>query len=993
MPSVQDKYRLLSDPALSNFLVRRYEGLMAETWWWLDPMPNLAIANLPERLEYARRMTGIHGEGDPIWGASIIHMAEQAAGTPFSIEGPESAVKRSMDFMFSAPGGYRDMLKQLCLSWVTSDLGAPLEIIWEAPRKIRDGVYYKPKPIGLDIFDPAHIRPVAPLTMEYPFAYRTTRQGALARTVPAEWESLFRSNEILLHKNAVARIVNLPQTNEELLGIGVSPTAIAVPEWKIAMGFLSLLLQDSTNMSAYNIMVGQGVSEEQVVQAMENRERRLREGHTHALSSALMIFANEDALGDGSDVPKIFGVPLRRYAENWNWRSWWEMRIQIYSTILGISPMSIIMSIYARANQSGAQYASDEAGVRRSSLMVGLSDIFADLVGQLGATFQYRNHRLADRDREYVVLKTAFEAWKIAFESNINGVPLLGETPEIAAERARTMMAEQRLIKDEYANNEKSVEWDHEVDGTLAGDGSSKHGQTKNLAYLAAALKGERWIEVEIDPSGESTKVKQSVIGRCVLREPKRPVQWRGWQQMQRNTTLMNAAAVLKQATQYRSSMMVALYPSLSDAAALALPGEGGVVKAEDLHATLFYTSDKGSIKAPLTTIKHVVSTLAAKTPVQPAVLGGVLLFAKQNDKGERALCAQVDSEGVHEVHEDVVDALEAIGVESDSEHGFTPHITLAYLADGAPEPAVPLDQRQVIFDRIGLAWGGNMTFYPLQPMAEKESRALRGAPRKQKEVQEAWEADLEKSLRKFWRQVKQAGPPPTAQGQPSDDPQISDRDLDALQGYVDRWEMGIDAILDDTDVTIDRKLHEKAEQAKQHIDAIQQEIDSKRNQRVLLALLAIFVLSDETQRLGAARITQGMGLSGMAADAPLLLRELQRLGLYVQGSLTPDLINEFLNAGKLSTRLDRRMMVFYGGALWSAMQIAVMEMAPAGTVMRVDGPIDENNCRESDPGDGVACETIQGKTYVVGVDWMPVLGRDTKCGQACRHWWEVVQM
>jgi len=421
--------------------------MMTETWWWLDPMPNLSLANLPDRLEYARRMTGIHGKGDPIWGASIAHMGEQAAGTPFSIEGPESAVKKSMDFMFSAPGGYRDMLKKMVLSYVTSDMGALLEVYYTAPQRIREGVYYKPKPMGLDVFDPAHIRPVAPSNMDYPFAYRTTKQSGLTRPMPAGWEELFRSNEIPLHKETVGRIVNLPQTNEELLGIGVSPTAIAVPHWQIAMGFFSLLLQDSTNMSAYNIMVGQGVTEEQVVQAMENREKRLREGHTHALSSALMIFANEDALGDGSDGPKIFGVPLRRYAENWNWRAEWEMRIQNYSTILGISPMSIIMSIYARANQSGAQFASDEAGVRRSSLMVGLSDIFADLVGQLGATFQYRNHRLADRDREYIVLKTAFEAWKTAYESNINGVPLLGETPEIAAQRVRTMMAEQRLIK------------------------------------------------------------------------------------------------------------------------------------------------------------------------------------------------------------------------------------------------------------------------------------------------------------------------------------------------------------------------------------------------------------------------------------------------------------------------------------------------------------------------------------------------------------------
>lgn len=981
MPSVQDKYQVLNNPGLNHYLRNRYEALLGETWWWLEPMPTLSLANLRDRVGFSRRMSGIHGQGDPIWGASIVHMAEQAAGTPFSIEGPESAVKRSMDFMFSAPGGYRDMIKQACLNWVTSDQGAQMEVIWEAPRRIRDGVYYKPKPVGMDVFDPVRIRPVAPQNMPYPFAYQTDRQDRSLVPLPAGWENVFRSNEIPLSRQAVARMVNLPQTDEGMLGVGVSPTAIAAPEWQIAMGFLGLLLQDSTNTSAYNILVGKGLSESQIIEAMENRQKRLEEGHTHALASALMLFANDDVLGDGDSGPQINGVPLRRYAENWDWRAWWEMRIQIYSTILGISPMSIIMSIYARANQAGAQYAADEAGVRRSSLMVGLSDIFAELVGLLGATFQFRSHRLADRDREYAVFKTAMEAWKMAYETNINGVPLLADTPQEAARRARAMMAEQRLVKDEYAEGEDYVEWDHETDGTLT---------EKRMAYLGAALKGERWVQVEVDPSGESTKVKRNVIGRCILRAPGRPAQWRGWQAVQRDAALMNAAAVLKQAAQHRSSMMIALYPSLPDAAALALPGEGGIVKAEELHATLVYIGDKSSIRTPLATIKHVVSTLAAKTPVQSAVLGGVLLFAKKNAKGERALCAQVDSEGVHEVQEDMVDALEAIGVEVNSEHSFTPHITLAYVADGAPEPAAPLDQRQVIFDRIGLAWGGNVTYYPLQPMAEKESRALKGAPRKQKEVQEAWEADLEKSLRKFWRKVKQVEPTVSLQGQPPEEPDISDRDLADLQEYLDRWDRGIDAIL--ADVATDRNLYEKAEAAKMHVEAIQQEIDSNRNHRLLLALLAIFILSDETQRNGAARITQGMGLTGLEADAPLLLSELQRLGLYVQGSLTPDLIGEFLSAGRFSTRLDRRMMVFYGGALWSAMQLAVMEAAPAGTRMRVDGPIDENNCRESDPGPGVACETIQGKVYVVGQDLMPVLGRDTKCGQACRHWWTVVE-
>jgi hypothetical protein len=219
-----------------------------------------------------------------------------------------------------------------------------------------------------------------------------------------------------------------------------------------------------------------------------------------------------------------------------------------------------------------------------------------------------------------------------------------------------------------------------------------------------------------------------------------------------------------------------------------------------------------------------------------------------------------------------------------------------------------------------------------------------------------------------------------------SERPPFTDRQAEQLQDHLDRWDMGIIAL-----EASDFGSREKLDAARAHLENLQAELnrkDGERNTWLLLAALAIFAFSDTVQRRGESYIREGMMLAGMPADHAILWFELQNLGAYLQGSLAPDLIGEYVGRGNLSQRLERRMLIFYGGALWSAMQLATMTMAEPGTRLRVEGPQDSGNCRESDPGEGVACETIVGQTYTVGTDVLPVLGRDTKCRQACRHWW-----
>ena len=803
--SVQDKHL----PEAVAVLWRNRYAQWLENAWWLDAMPTYAPDNFKRRHEFAQKMSGRDGDGDPVWAGATMHLTEQIPGSPWSVEGPERAVEATVALMHSAPGGYRMFLKQIVNAWITSDLGPCVEIIYTSPRRIRDGVATRPLPIGLDIFDPQRIRLIATEKEAYPFAY-TTQRTITSRPGGVDLTGILKGNEIPMHQNSVRRVVNMPQTDEALFGWGVSPTALYCKEWTIAMGQLALLLQDSINTSAYTLLTARGLTAEQVDQAMSDRARRLADGTNNPLASALMLFGENDFMSE-ANAPMVTGLPLRRYPEQWNWGKWLEERIQLACTILGISPLAVMQSLYSRTTQAGTQAASDESGVRRSSMLVGLGDIWDWLAGQLGASFSYRSHRIADRDREFGVLRTAVEAWKFLYEATNNGIPLLADTAQEAAARARTMMVEQKIIRADYAEGEQVVRWDT---GEGAGSGTaapsagrgSGTSSAKMLAYLAAAANHDRYVRVEVDPTETGTRASTTVLGTCKLRDPSRPVLWRG-------------------------------------------------MSAEQ--------------------IQHI----ARLRELRDALLPGVAL-----------------KEG-----------------------------------------------------------GG---------------RAPANAPRAMRKAQEDWEGEIDRLLAELNANLQAPW---------------KEANKEKLLQLIDRWQTNArDAaiVAPDKMATAERLI----EEAYQAVEA--------NDDKKMAVLLALLLFADALQRRGEAAIVEAMralSIKESPVVAEVMAQILTRHGSYVTGSLTPDMVDFWQRSERLSAGLGRRVKVWYGGALWSAMNQLMLAAADYGVMVRVDGPMDENNCMTSDPGSGVACEEIVGRTYRVGVDEIPNLGIDTKCGQACRHFYTVL--
>lgn len=163
------------------------------------------------------------------------------------------------------------------------------------------------------------------------------------------------------------------------------------------------------------------------------------------------------------------------------------------------------------------------------------------------------------------------------------------------------------------------------------------------------------------------------------------------------------------------TGVMVALIP---DAAALqALADTEGVTEpADQLHLTLCYLGD--SSEQPLATNKaRVIDAVASWATAHGRTLRGEIngagRFFHSEDDGTNAVFVSPDVPGLPELRQTLVEAIESAGFDYAQNHGFTPHITVAYVPEEAPTPPIRIST-PVIFDHATLAWGDEQYDFPL---------------------------------------------------------------------------------------------------------------------------------------------------------------------------------------------------------------------------------------------------------------------------------------
>jgi 2'-5' RNA ligase len=162
------------------------------------------------------------------------------------------------------------------------------------------------------------------------------------------------------------------------------------------------------------------------------------------------------------------------------------------------------------------------------------------------------------------------------------------------------------------------------------------------------------------------------------------------------------------------TGVMVALYPSAETAAALALdagaaPEGSRVLPASELHLTLAYLGDVEDItRMSQGDLMRMIAEFAPKNPVIRGWVDGLARFNTEWE-GFNPVVLLYDCDYLMWMRNWLMDWLPA-----QSAHGFIPHITLAYVPVESATPDVRPERREVIFDRIGVAWGDQVTLFPL---------------------------------------------------------------------------------------------------------------------------------------------------------------------------------------------------------------------------------------------------------------------------------------
>lgn len=177
-----------------------------------------------------------------------------------------------------------------------------------------------------------------------------------------------------------------------------------------------------------------------------------------------------------------------------------------------------------------------------------------------------------------------------------------------------------------------------------------------------------------------------------------------------------------------RNGAMVALYPSPDVAETLA---QDAGEPAEDLHLTLAFLGDASELEG-VDALKAVVAGIAAAAPPLTGEVAGIGHFTAGP---EPVTYASPDVPGLAELRQAVCDGCEGAGAEPSTDHGWTPHITLAYAHS---EPDIP--NLALAFNTLSLVVAGERTDYPLsgKQAAEGDHMGLLDRLRREHEIDKA---------------------------------------------------------------------------------------------------------------------------------------------------------------------------------------------------------------------------------------------------------------
>lgn len=159
------------------------------------------------------------------------------------------------------------------------------------------------------------------------------------------------------------------------------------------------------------------------------------------------------------------------------------------------------------------------------------------------------------------------------------------------------------------------------------------------------------------------------------------------------------------------TGVMIALYPSFDVATKLSeIIGDDSEPVGE-LHVTLAFLGELDEVEDPDRLVELVREFAAQAAPLAGQYSG----FGRFTIPDGDAFYASVDVPELSAFREDLLDILDDEGIAWRTNHGFTPHTTLAYLEPDEPNPFDRLDEViPVEFDMVSVAVGGDVWDFPL---------------------------------------------------------------------------------------------------------------------------------------------------------------------------------------------------------------------------------------------------------------------------------------
>lgn len=166
------------------------------------------------------------------------------------------------------------------------------------------------------------------------------------------------------------------------------------------------------------------------------------------------------------------------------------------------------------------------------------------------------------------------------------------------------------------------------------------------------------------------------------------------------------------------NGLMVGYWLDAETAGQLAI--EGGEA-AEDLHLTLCYCGDTAAYDdATIAAMILEVAKVAAEYGPLEGRIGGIGRFTSSNSSdGRDVVVAQVDVPGLAELRQALAECLQGVGALSSQQHGWNPHITLAYIEAGAAMPVESLPELPLQIDKLTVAVGDRQASFALQLVAD----------------------------------------------------------------------------------------------------------------------------------------------------------------------------------------------------------------------------------------------------------------------------------